>query len=120
MFNYRLYNNIQLLTIEALDMMWYRPESTNIDRGGEEVNIGILRSISHHVQCLNSQQLFYYIISLSKKSNNSNNKILTMDYVLDSLEFLFFTWWLIDFIQLKEERMHILFVFTTTDREDPD
>ena len=40
-----------------------------------------------------------------------------MDYVLDSLEFLFL---LIDFIQLKEERMHILFVITTTDREDPD
>ena len=67
--------------------MWYRPENTNIDWGGAEVNIGILRSISHHVQCLNSQQLFYYIISLSKKSNN--NKILAIDYVLDSLEFLF-------------------------------
>ena len=81
---------IQLLTIEALDMMWYRPESTNIDRGGAEVNIGILRSISHHVQCLNSQQLFYYIISLFKKKiNNNNNKILAMEYALDSLEFLF-------------------------------
>ena len=82
------FNIIQLLTIEALDMMLYRPESTNIDRGGAEVNIGILRSISHHVQCLNSQQLFYYIISLNKKSNNNNNKILGMDYVLDSFEFL--------------------------------
>ena len=84
-------DNIQLLTIDALDMMWYRPESTNIARGGAEVNIDILRSISHHVQCLNSQQLFYYIISLSKKksNNNNNNKILAMDYVLDSLEFLF-------------------------------
>ena len=51
--------------------------------------IGILRSISHHVQCLNSQQLFYYIISLSKKKSNNNNRILAMDYVLDSLEFLF-------------------------------
>ena len=73
-------------------MMWYRPESTNIDRGGAEVNIGILRSISHHVQCLNSQQLFYYIISLSKKKSNNNNKILAMNYryVFDSLEFLFF------------------------------
>ena len=71
-------------------MMCYRPESTNIDRSGAEVNIGIRRSISHHIQCLNSQQLFYYIISLSKKSNNNNNnKILAMDYVLDSLEFLF-------------------------------
>ena len=40
---------IQLLTIEALNMMRYRPKSTNIDRGGAEVNIGILRSISHHV-----------------------------------------------------------------------
>ena len=28
---------IQLLTIEALDMMWYRPESTNIDRGGYHI-----------------------------------------------------------------------------------
>ena len=55
---------IQLLTIEALDMMWYRPENTDIDRGEAEVNIGILRSISHHVQCLNSQQLFYYIIHI--------------------------------------------------------
>ena len=79
---------IQLLTIEALDMMWYRPESTNIDRGGAEVNIGILRSISHHVQCLNSQQLFYYIISLLKQK--SNNKNLAMNYALDSLEFPFF------------------------------
>ena len=73
-------------------MMWYRPESTNIDRGGAEVNIGILRWISHHVQCHNSEQLFYYIISLNKKKqnkNNNNNKILAMDYVLDSLEFLF-------------------------------
>ena len=26
-------NNIQLLTNEALDMMWYRPDNTNIDRG---------------------------------------------------------------------------------------
>ena len=110
---------IQLLTIEALDMMWYRPESTNIDRGGAEVNIGILRSISHHVQCLNSQQSFYYIIFLWKQKSNNNNKILAMDYVLDSLEF-FFTEWLTDFIQLKEEWMHTLFVITTADREDPD
>ena len=69
--------------------MCYRPESTNIDRGGAEVNIGILRSKSYHVQCLNSQQLFYYIISRNKKEKN-NNKILAMNYVLDSLEFLFF------------------------------
>ena len=66
-------SNIQLLTNEALGMMWYRPENTNIDRGealdimryrpentnidrGEaEVNIGILWSISHHIQCLISQ-----------------------------------------------------------------
>ena len=43
-----------------------------------------------------------------------------MDYVLDSLEFLFFTWWLTDFIQLKEEWKQTLFVITTADREDPD
>ena len=44
-----------LLTNEALDMMCYRPDNTNIDRGKAEVNIGILWSISHHIQCLNSQ-----------------------------------------------------------------
>ena len=44
---------MQLLTIEALDMMWYRPENTNIDRGG---------------------------FSKRKKSNNIN-KILAMDRV---------------------------------------
>ena len=65
---------IQLLTIEAAS-----------------VNIGTLRSISHHVQCLNSQQLFYYIISLLKQKSNNNNKILAMDYIFDSLEFLFST-----------------------------
>ena len=42
-------------------MIRYRPESTNIDRGEAEVNICILWSISHHFQCLFSQQLFYYI-----------------------------------------------------------
>ena len=33
------------MTIEALDMMWYRPESANIniDRGGADISIGILR-----------------------------------------------------------------------------
>ena len=48
-------NIIQLLTNEALDMMWYRPENTNIGRGEAEVNICILWSISHHIQCLISQ-----------------------------------------------------------------
>ena len=48
-------NIIQLLTNEALDMMWYRPDNINIDRGDAEVNIGILWSISHHIQCLISQ-----------------------------------------------------------------
>ena len=38
-----------------------------------------------------------------------------MDYVY-SLEFHFFT----EFIQLKKEWMHTLFLITTTDREDPD
>ena len=56
-------------------MMRYRPGSTNIDRGGAEVNIGILRSISHHVQCLNSQQLFYYIISLNKKQQQQQQNL---------------------------------------------
>ena len=119
---------IKLLTIEAWDMMWSRPESTNIDRGGAKVNIGILRltlhhraltnwrfavlnshfwcwdsyflkeaiffcivglplfgkegSVTpvfkilvralHHVQCLNSQQLFYYRISLNKKATTKS------------------------------------------------
>ena len=57
--------------MEALDMMWYRPENTDIDRGVAEVNIGMLRSISHHVQWLHSQQLFYYIISLNTKNMNA-------------------------------------------------
>ena len=48
-------NIIQLLTNEALDMMWYQPDNTNIDRGEAEVNIGFLWSISHHIQCLISQ-----------------------------------------------------------------
>ena len=50
-----VYYNIQFLTNEALDMMWYRPDNANIDRGEAEVNIGILWSISHHIQCLISQ-----------------------------------------------------------------
>ena len=83
-------NIIQLLTIEALDMMWYRPESTNIDQGGAEVNIGILRSISHHVQCLNSQQLFYYIISLSKKKQQQQQQNLDYGLCLGQSSISFF------------------------------
>ena len=49
-------------------MICRRPESSNIDRGGAEVNIGILRSTSYHVKCLKSQNLFCYIISLNKKA----------------------------------------------------
>ena len=45
----------------------------DIDRGPPSVNIVILRSTSHHVQCLNSQQLFYYIISLNKKATTTRN-----------------------------------------------
>ena len=62
--------------------MWCRPGRTNIDFGAAEVNIGSLRSTSQHFQCLNSQQLLYYIISPNK---NNNNEVLTLDYVLDSL-----------------------------------
>ena len=63
--------------------MWCRPESTDyITRGGAEVNIGIIKLTSHQLQCLYSQQLFNYIMFLSKK-------VLAMDHVLDSLEFLF-------------------------------
>ena len=113
------YNNIQLLTIEALDMMWYRPESTNIGRGGAEVNIGILRLISYHVQCLNSQQLFYYIISLNKKATTTTTKSWLWTMSSTVLNFFLFTLWPTDFIQLKEEWMHTLFVITTADREDP-
>ena len=71
-----LWFTIQLLTIEALDLIWCRPESTYIDWGGAEVNFGILRSISYHVQCLNSQQLFYYIISLNKKATTTTKSWL--------------------------------------------
>ena len=48
-------NILQLLTNEALDMIRYRPEITNIDQGEAEVNIGSLWSISQHIQCLISQ-----------------------------------------------------------------
>ena len=53
-------NNIQLLTIEYSQYII-----------SASVNIGTLRSISHHVQCLNSQQLFYYIISQAKKATTT-------------------------------------------------
>ena len=52
-------DNIQLLASEALDMKCYRPKNNDIYRGEAEVNIGILRSISLHFQCLNSQQLIF-------------------------------------------------------------
>ena len=99
--------------------MWYRPMTTNIDRGGTEVNIGFFRSISHHVQCLNSQQLFYHIISLNKKKQQQQQN-LGYRLCLGQPWISFFTWWLTDFIQLKEEWMYTLFVITTADREDPD
>ena len=51
----------------------YRPENTNIDLGEAEVNIGFLWSISHHIQCLNSQQLFYYITFKSEERNKQKN-----------------------------------------------
>ena len=114
-----LYIVIQLLTIEALYMIWYRPESTNIDRGGAEVNIGILRSISYHVQCHNSQQLFYYIITLNKNKQQQQQN-LGYGLCLGQSWISFFPWWLTDFSQLKEGWMHTLFVITTADREDPD
>ena len=67
----------QLLTNEALDMMWYRPENTNIDLGFASVNISILWSISHHIQCLISSPrsilVFsgrYHIISNASLVNN--------------------------------------------------
>ena len=72
----------QLLTIVASDMMWCRPESTNINLVSAWVNIGTLSSTSHHirclnspylynVKCLNSQQLFNYIFSLIKKATTT-------------------------------------------------
>ena len=100
-------------------MMWCQPESSNIDLGSASVNIDIITFTSHHVQYLDSQQLFLYIFFLNKKSNTNNNEILAMDYVFYSLEF-FFTWWQTDFIQLKEEWMHNVIVITTADRDDPD
>ena len=50
------------------------------------VNIGILTSTSQHVQCLNSQQLFSYIIYLNNKSTTTN---LGHGLCLGILEFLF-------------------------------
>ena len=48
------------MTNEALD----RPENTNIDLGFASVNIGILWSISHHIQCLISQQLYNVVVAV--------------------------------------------------------
>ena len=92
---YQLFQNytIKLLNIEALDMMC-RPESTNIDRDGAEVNIGILRSISNHVQCLNSQQWFYYIISLNKKkATRTKSWLWTMSWTVLIFFFYMMTNW---------------------------
>ena len=67
-------------------LMWYWPENTNIDRGEwcdidqripiltearAEVNIGILWSISHHIQYLNSQitVLLYNIYTQKEQVN---------------------------------------------------
>ena len=66
---------IQLLTNEALDMMWYRPENTNIDRGEVEVNIVNLWSISHHIQWGSPRSILvfsgrYHIISNASLVNN--------------------------------------------------
>ena len=50
-----------------------------IDQGEEEVNIGILRSTSHHVKC---QQLFYYKVSQNKKATTPpiTTNFLAMDF----------------------------------------
>ena len=47
-----------------------------------KVNIGILRSILHHVQCINSQQLFYYIISLKKQTKKKQQLQQNLGYGL--------------------------------------
>ena len=44
-------------------------------------SILIVRSTLHHVQRLNSQQLFYYLFFFKQKI--TNNEILAMDYVLN-------------------------------------
>ena len=54
------------------------------------VNIGILRSISHHFQCLNSQQLFYYIISKIKKVKNNIKKLLDHENAVVNLNLFSF------------------------------
>ena len=50
-------------------MMSYRPENTNI---------GILWSISHHIQCLNSQQLFYYITLKKQRKKQALSFSITL------------------------------------------
>ena len=42
---------------------------------------------------------------------------MAMDYVLGSLEFLFYT--MTNFIQLEEEWIYTLFVITTADDDEP-
>ena len=45
------------------------------NQGCAEVNIGILRSTSHHVKCLSSQQLFYRIISVNIKQQQQHRNL---------------------------------------------
>ena len=68
--------------------MCYRPENTNIDRGEAEVNIGIFWSISHRIQCLNSQQLFYYITLKQQRKKHANNSAALMIYMYQLTVFL--------------------------------
>ena len=78
---------IQILTFEALDMVCYRPESTNLTE--VEPRSILVFSGRYHIMS-NASIVNNCFISLNKNSNN-NNKILAMVYVLDSLEFLLFT-----------------------------
>ena len=66
------------------------PAPQMIDRGAAEVNIGILRSISHmsNASIVNNCFIIWFLWT-KKKQQQQQIKILAMDYVLDSPEFLF-------------------------------
>ena len=57
--------------------------------GLSAVNFGILRSISYHDQCINSQQLFFYIISQNKKATTTTKSWLwSMSWLVLNFFFL--------------------------------
>ena len=82
-----------------------------------QVNIGILWSISHHVQCLSSQQLFYY-------KTNKTNKINLRKYtgpkfwpITPKLAIMFLSFnileWILEHLKLRSHEQSFCATFRT-------